>query len=61
MIPFEPLKEKMAKFMRWKEAATTVTAIAATTNPSCSYVQSPADLFRDEEGRESTRINIVWS
>ena len=37
----KPLKEKMAKFMRQKEAATTTAAAAAAPTPSYSYTQQP--------------------
>ena len=55
VMPFEPLKEKMAKFMRQREAATT------TTTPSCHDVQPPPNIFNEEVRRDNTKIDIVQS
>ena len=54
VTPFEPLKQKMAKFMRQKQVT------AATATPSCSYLQQPQEMLR-EEVKECTIINIAIS
>ena len=53
MTPCTPLKEKMVKFIRQREAAITATT------PSCHEVQLSPKIFQDKVKKDSAKSDTA--